>query len=235
MKMYLIMWCLSPHPFLFYTSNFKSDKISVQIASNLNLLPISIFDKLNISEYFLVIIILILGIILVLVRITFKNKSNNLGMKIGESAIKSPLENSEKRGDCSEYGSKMMILEETEQRILERLDDFEKSNQFNQREISLYNLSHEINTNTKYLSTIIKKHKHKPFNNYINELRIQYIVQKLRYEPHYLSYKISHLAEEVGFSSHSAFSSVFYQIMGVKPSVFIKNLKAEMNNNASDL
>lgn len=120
--------------------------------------------------------------------------------------------------------NKFSILEETEVRILENLESFEKELAFNDSEVSLVSLANQINTNTKYLSEIIKKHKGVNFNGYINELRIRYIVNKLQEDPKYRHYKISHLAEETGFSSHSAFSTIFSQVMGITPSNFIKFL-----------
>ncbi|HLV38436.1 helix-turn-helix domain-containing protein, partial [Xanthomarina sp.] len=58
----------------------------------------------------------------------------------------------------------------------------------------------------------------------INKLRIQYIVNKLKSDPDYLNYKISYLAEECGFSSHSKFSASFKNVTGLSPSTFISNL-----------
>uniref|UniRef100_UPI003AFB1A7D helix-turn-helix domain-containing protein n=1 Tax=Elizabethkingia meningoseptica TaxID=238 RepID=UPI003AFB1A7D len=65
-----------------------------------------------------------------------------------------------------------------------------------------------LNTNTKYLSYMIKKYKKKDFSGYVNELRINCIIGKLNTDPVYRQYKISVLAEEAGFSSHSKFATV---------------------------
>jgi YesN/AraC family two-component response regulator len=79
--------------------------------------------------------------------------------------------------------------------------------------------------NTKYLSAVIRKHKNFNFNQYINHLRINYIVDKLKNDPQYRKYKINHLAEITGYSSHSAFSLEFKKITGIHPSAFIKALE----------
>lgn len=139
-------------------------------------------------------------------------------------------QNPEKNIDRVSSTNSYSILNETEDRILNELELFEESLEFNNPDISLFNLANQVNTNTKYLSEIIKKHKGVNFNQYINELRIKYIVEKLSNNPEYLKYKISHLADESGFSSHSAFTSVFKQIMGISPSVFIRLLKDDNKN-----
>lgn len=113
----------------------------------------------------------------------------------------------------------------TEKDLLKRLDKFETSEEFLDKNMSFSVLVGSINTNAKYLSHIIKKHKNKDYNTYINELRINYIVDKLKTEPEYLTYKISYLAEESGFSSHSKFSADFKRVVHLSPSEFIDSLE----------
>lgn len=119
------------------------------------------------------------------------------------------------------------IPEQTEQLLLNKLEKFERSNKFIQPGISLSGLAKSLDTNTKYLSDVINRNKEVNFNQYINELRINYIIQKMKEEPKYLNYKIYYLAEECGFSSQSSFSSVFKLVTGISPLAFIKFLKNE--------
>jgi AraC-like DNA-binding protein len=77
------------------------------------------------------------------------------------------------------------------------------------------------------LSNVINTHKEKDFNNYVNELKILFVIDKLRNSPEYLEYKLSYIAEEFGFSSHSKFASVFKSVVGLSPSVFISHLKKD--------
>jgi len=86
-------------------------------------------------------------------------------------------------------------------------------------------LANLLNTNTKYLTEIIRQHTGKNFNNYINGLRIQYITEKLYHDPKYREYKISYLAEESGFSSREIFAVTFKKETGVSPSYFIAKLQ----------
>lgn len=124
---------------------------------------------------------------------------------------------------------KSLVSEEIENHILQELETFEASNDFTRPDMSIAFLAARLNTNTKYLSDVIKRHKEKNFNRYINTLRIEYIIEKLRTDPIYLNYKISYLAEESGFSSHSSFATVFKSVTQISPTKFIALLQKERN------
>jgi YesN/AraC family two-component response regulator len=120
--------------------------------------------------------------------------------------------------------------EKTEKGLLDKLARFEESGKFINNNISLNGLAKQLDTNTKYLSEIINTHKCGNFNAYINELRVKYILKKLQSDPVYLNYKVSYLAEESGFSSHSAFATVFKAVTGISPTTYISFLKKETEN-----
>lgn len=109
-----------------------------------------------------------------------------------------------------------------EQDLLEKLRKFEAAEKFTNPKLTISSLALQLKTNTSYLSEVINKYKGKNFNTYINELRIAYICEKIYNNKEYQNYKISYLAEESGFASHSAFATVFRNITGISPSVFIR-------------
>ena len=109
-----------------------------------------------------------------------------------------------------------------EQDLLIKLQKFENSEKFTNPKLTIASLALQLKTNTSYLSDVINTYKGKNFNTYINELRIAYICQKIYNQKEYQNYKISYLAEECGFASHSAFATVFRNITGISPSVFIR-------------
>src|SRR5690606_35587963 len=115
----------------------------------------------------------------------------------------------------------------TEEKILKKLTEFEKSVLYTQNNISLSFLATFCETNTKYLSFVINTHKNQDFNNYINELRINYIIQKLNDDPLYRRYKMATLAEEAGFSSQNKFATIFKKVTTIPPSSFIQYLETE--------
>lgn len=117
--------------------------------------------------------------------------------------------------------------EATKQELLKKLERFELSQQFTDRNISIAVLAGKMKTNTKYLSYIINRYRNKDFNSYINELRINYIIAKMEKDSRYLNYKISYLAEECGFATHSQFTTVFRNITGLSPSTFMTYLRKD--------
>jgi len=123
----------------------------------------------------------------------------------------------------------IVISQKTEQALLEKLSKFEKSNKFTNPNITIVTLAKSLDTNTKYLSEVINRHKEANFNQYLNDLRIHYIIAKMKEDSKYLNYKIYYLAKECGFSSQSTFSTVFRGVTGISPLSFIKFLKNENN------
>jgi len=116
------------------------------------------------------------------------------------------------------------ISKEKEEEILRKLEEFEQSDRYLNKSMSLSALSSQMEINTKYLSEVINTSKGKNFNGYINELRINHIAHLLRTEPSFLNYKVSYLAEYSGFSSHSAFTTVFKSVTGMSPNAYIQEI-----------
>ncbi|WP_228377936.1 response regulator transcription factor [Chryseobacterium luteum] len=116
------------------------------------------------------------------------------------------------------------ISKEKEDEILQKLEEWEKQQRYLDKSMTLSALSSQMGVNTKYLSEVINSSKGKNFNSYINELRINHIARLLRTDPVYLNYKVSYLAEYSGFSSHSAFATVFKSVTGMSPNVYIQEI-----------
>lgn len=123
---------------------------------------------------------------------------------------------------------KRMMPVETERNLLDKLAEFEKSDAFLESGFSLASMATLLNTNTKYLSYLIKSYKNTDFNSYINRLRINFVVEMLQKDPTWRQHKISTMAAASGFSSHSQFAAVFKDCTGLSPSVFIKHLSSEL-------
>lgn len=123
--------------------------------------------------------------------------------------------------------NKSIMTPETEKRLLEDLNLLESKKFYLDSDITLSALTVELNSNTRYVSYIIKTYKNNDFNNYINELRVFYIVELMKSEPKYLKYKLSYIAEITGFSSHSKFTTMFKKVTGMTPSAFINEVKKE--------
>lgn len=115
--------------------------------------------------------------------------------------------------------------EDTENKLLQKLEKFEKSEAFLNPKVSLSTMASQFNTNQSYISELINSARNKSFNQYINDLRIDYICKKIYEDSVYQNYKISHLAELCGYPSHTTFTKIFKKVTGISPSIFIANAK----------
>ena len=111
--------------------------------------------------------------------------------------------------------------------VLKKLRDFEKRQGYLDQDISVHKLADKLNTNTNYLSKIVNSYKEKNFAQYINDLRIDYVVSQLKHNKEYRKYTIKAIAGESGFKSYSPFSIAFYKKTGIKPSYFMDRLRSE--------
>lgn len=123
--------------------------------------------------------------------------------------------------------SKIYMSKDKEKAILDVVKKYEKNQYFLTKDVCLNALAMDSGVSEKYIGYVIKKHRGKDFSSYINELRISYIVERLLDNPMYLNYKISYLASECGFSTHSSFSLTFKKVVGISPSCFIQEIKVK--------
>lgn len=117
------------------------------------------------------------------------------------------------------------INDNTELTILAELKKFEDNLMFTRKGITLGNLATEFQTNVKYF----KEHRADNFKSYINNLRINYIVNKVKNDPSFKRYKLSYLAELSGFPTASSFTKTFKDIIGTTPSLYFSQIKDDEN------
>ncbi|MGB6084054.1 helix-turn-helix domain-containing protein [Moheibacter sp.] len=111
--------------------------------------------------------------------------------------------------------------------IRAQLEKFEKSKRFLEKDWTLFKLAAAFNSNTKYLSMIIHRYRQKKFSDYINDLKIDYIVVLLKENKMHRNYTNYALSEEAGFSSTQRFTNAFKSRTGISPTYFIAELKKE--------
>ncbi len=119
------------------------------------------------------------------------------------------------------------IPEEIVHDILLRLENFETKKGYLKKNLTVVNLAKKLDTNSKYFSKVINTYKNKSFTNYINELRIHYVIEKLKTNPKFRKYTIKAIANDIGFNTTEAFSKSFYKITDIYPSFFIKELEKQ--------
>jgi AraC-like DNA-binding protein len=138
--------------------------------------------------------------------------------------LESVTSKNEKKSFTSKDATIAGIPTDVTKSIMTKLVKFEKEKKYLTPKISLSDTSIELNTNSKYLSKIINIYKKKSFSQYINDLRIEYLLKKLDDDPIYTKYKIAAIAKEIGFNTPNAFSKAFLKKVGMPPSQYIKDL-----------
>ena len=93
------------------------------------------------------------------------------------------------------------------------------------KKYTLNTLAKEFNTNSSYLSSIINSTKDANFSSYLNNLRIDYAIDKLKKDKKFRIYTIKAIAEEVGFNTSQSFTNAFYKKTRLYPSFFIAKIK----------
>ncbi len=184
-------------------------------------------NKNSTYSIYIIVLIIIAGLLVVLFGYQFYRRRRFqerfealLAQKNTDSERQKEDKVSEKKVSDEEIGISSTIVQE----VLEKLAVFEDQHEFLSSKVTLTQLSSELGTNNKYLSKIINTYKEKSFSQYINDLRIDYVVELLQSDKKIRSYTIKAIAREVGFNSAEVFSRTFYAKHGIYPSYFIKKL-----------
>ncbi len=112
--------------------------------------------------------------------------------------------------------------------IRQKLNKFEKELMFTKKGLTEKSVAVKLGTNSHYLSVYINENKGMNFNKYMAELRINHITHLLNTDTKYLNYSITALAEECGIAARQNFSSLFFEINGIRPTDYIKNRKKDL-------
>lgn len=102
-------------------------------------------------------------------------------------------------------------------KILEIMND--KHSVFNS-DYNISTLALQLNTNTRYVSEVIKHLGSSNFRNFINEYRIREACQRLSDKENYGKFTIGAIAEGVGFNSDNSFIIAFKKVMGMTPAKY---------------
>ncbi len=150
-----------------------------------------------------------------------KNENRKSSSKENENI----LSNTNKQDDVD--NKKSISSNPKFQLIINKIELFEKNKDFLRKNITLDTLSKELDTNRDYLSKLINELKGKNFSQYINELRINYIISELKSNEKIRKYTIAAISEDIGFNNSESFTNAFKKITGTLPSYFIKLLNEE--------
>ncbi|WP_146894358.1 helix-turn-helix domain-containing protein [Chryseobacterium rhizosphaerae] len=119
------------------------------------------------------------------------------------------------------------VPDDVTQSILKNLEIFETKELFLKKGITSASLAKSIKTNTTYLSEVINTQKGKNFAAYLNDLRINYALNKLVKDRRFRSYKLSVISDELGYNNEQAFSLAFKKKTGTTLSIYLKEIEKQ--------
>lgn len=117
------------------------------------------------------------------------------------------------------------INSETLNSILKQIEKFENGDKFLEDDLTLEKMAANFNFNSKYLSKIIYHYRNKGFVEYINDLKIDYIINILNTDRKFRNYTNSALAQEAGFSSTQRFANAFKNKTGISAVFYVQELR----------
>ncbi len=122
--------------------------------------------------------------------------------------------------------TKEVIIDDTKvATVIKGLDKLEEQEYYLNYNCNLRSVAKKVKTNATYLSKIINTHKNKNFNDYINDLRIEYTIKRLKNNKQFRSFSIKSIATEVGYKSDYSFAKHFKAKTGFNPSYYIKEIE----------
>jgi AraC-like DNA-binding protein len=88
-------------------------------------------------------------------------------------------------------------------------------------------LSNAIGTNRTYLNQYVKTQFGTTVSEYINDLRLYYVLELLKVDPAMRKFTIERMAGDSGFNSKRTFERAFRARTGITPAFYIRQLEAE--------
>lgn len=186
--------------------------------------------KRNKSKNYYIIIVVSFSLILVSILFFIQYITKRRYKSSFDELLKNKEEASTLNNEIIQKQNKNIdVPEDIIKSILKQLEQFELQKRFLSSKVKAINLAVEFNTNTNYLSKIVNYYKKQNFTTYINNLRIDYMVNQLKTNKTYRNYTIKALSREVGFKSAESFSKAFNKRTSIKPSFFIAELEKRIS------
>jgi len=197
-------------------NNLKMMRNLEKLENNINIVP----DKASSSyPFFLGIFILSSLLLMYIYKRIFLNRT-----------YQKQKENKSLSDKTHDQAKPLEIDTKIVDKILNGLQKFEKDKLFLDANCSLASTSNFLNSNTLYVSKVINSAKQKKFRTYINDLRIDFLVEKLNSNPIYAQYTLKALSDECGFKSVRSFSIAFKDKVGCSPKEYISKKEKNIVN-----
>lgn len=240
-QLYYIEHLLSVDSILNKNNNFLSTEINKKYDTPLLLKEkenlIADLNSKNYTLFWLLGIggVLVVGLLLLQVKNRRKIKlyKSKADLLIQSSVPAKNTENTDttliKPIETKKEKSKISLSDDKLKQLSILLEKFENEKRFLDNKMNLDILSKELNTNRVYLSKSVNKLKGLNFPQYLNDLRIKYIIEELKKNRNLQKLTIVALASEAGYNNVESFTNAFKKMTGTLPSYFIKVLQENKN------
>ncbi|MCK5138054.1 MAG: helix-turn-helix transcriptional regulator [Bacteroidales bacterium] len=104
-------------------------------------------------------------------------------------------------------------------------DHMDKEQPFLNRELTIFDLSDQLEIPRHFLSEVINEHMGKNFYNLVNGYRIEEVKRRLE-DPEFKYLTILAIAYDSGFNAKSSFNTIFKEKTGMTPSEYQKTVSA---------
>lgn len=95
---------------------------------------------------------------------------------------------------------------------------------FLRKRLTLSELAVELDMPSYILSGLLNNYYEQNFNDFINDYRVEYVIERMKKDSSWKSLTMEGLAQECGFSSRTAFYTAFKKRMGMSPGSFATGL-----------
>jgi len=117
------------------------------------------------------------------------------------------------------------ISSEVVAQLLIHLEKFENGKKFLEKDLSITRLAQSFNSNTKYVARVILHCRGMKYIDYVNSLKIGYILKMLKENRQARNFTLKALAGEAGFNTAQHFTTAFLKHVGISATYFIEKLK----------
>ncbi|GAA0729064.1 hypothetical protein GCM10009430_38790 [Aquimarina litoralis] len=179
------------------------------------------------TRLFIFLFIISLALIILTYGYIKKQKSNNVVFQNLMQEI-NQLESINKQTVVKGLTKKEIFIDDQKiKEIIKGIEKLETQEYFLKSDCNLRTMAKKLKTNTTYLSQTINQYKEKSFTEYINDLRINYVLKRLQEDTKFRSYAIQSIATEIGYKSSYSLVKHFKAKTGINPSFYIKSLNKQ--------
>ncbi len=109
--------------------------------------------------------------------------------------------------------------------LIKRLDEFVATDAYVGKDVNLEYVAQYIGSNKTYTSGVIRHYYKLGFKEFLNKLRVNYVIEHIRDSNYFDNYSLHGIATEMGYGTAKTFSVAFKQETGLSLGEFVKEAR----------